>query len=309
MDSRPLTHRTFPASSLAAACLLLAWLALPACAAAQSTQAAAQSTQYTDLIRAAMQNQVEDNAHLHLFSWKERKDDGRKTKVERQLQTPSGIVSRVVLINDQPLNPAQQTAEDERTQSMVDPEQMRHALKEQRDDNARTRKMLLAIPDAFDFTYLSTSDGADGHKLVSLSFTPRPGYDPPSRETMVFTGMRGEIQIDETASRIVTIDGTLFKDVTFGWGIFGRLYKGGRFVVEQAEIAPSHWDTTHMLLHFDGRELIFKSIHIYDDETSWDFQPVPPMSAEEALDYLNRPETAQNAAAQNATAQNARLRR
>ncbi len=61
---------------------------------------------------------------------------------------------------------------------------------------------------------------------------------------MVFTGMQGEMLVDETACRLAKIDGTLFKEVNFGWGILGRLYKGGRFFVEQAEVTPSHWDTT-----------------------------------------------------------------
>ncbi len=101
--------------------------------------------------------------------------------------------------------------------------------------------------------------------------------------------------VDETAHRLAKIDGTLFKDVNFGWGILGRLYKGGRFIVEKSEITPSHWDTTRMILHFDGKALIFKSIHIDENETSWDYQPVPPMSVEQALDFLTRNQPAQDA--------------
>ena len=172
---------------------------------------------------------------------------------------------------------------------------MRQKLKDQQDDDARTRKMLGAIPDAFDFVYLDSDSAPNGHKLDTFKFTPRPGYNPPSREIAVFTGMKGELVIDETAMRLAKVDGTLFKDVNFGWGILGRLYKGGRFLVEKSEITPTHWDTTHMLLHFDGKELIFKSLHIDENETDWDYQPVPPMTVEQALDYLTHAESPQNA--------------
>jgi hypothetical protein len=258
-------------------------------------RAADQPPAPADLVRAAIQNGLKDDAHSHFFTWKERNYRGRIPQIEHIVDTPNGTVSRVVLIDDKPLSASQQREEDERIRKMLDPAQMRRKRKEQQEDDERTRKMLGAIPDAFDFTYLDSAQAPNGHKLTHIRFTARPGFDPSSREAMVFTGMRGEMLVDETASRLVRIDGTLFKEVTFGWGILGKLYKGGRFVVEQAEIAPSHWDTTRMVLQFDGKALWFKSIHVDDNETSWDFQPVPPMSVQQAMDFLNREPPRQNA--------------
>lgn len=270
------------------ACILLGALVLPATAAAQQTQPG-------ELVRAAIQNQLNDSSRPHLFTWKERKYRGQYTQVEHLVETPNGTVSRVMLIDDKPLSAAQQREEQERIRKMLDPAQMRRKRKEQQEDDQRTNKMLAAIPDAFDFQYLDSSTAPNGHNLVRIKFSPRPGFDPPSREIMVFTGMRGEVVVDETAQRLAKIDGTLFKDVNFGWGILGRLYKGGRFVVEQSEVTPTHWDTTKMILHFDGKALFFKSIHIDDNETSWDFQPVPPMSVEQAVEFLNQSGQPQNA--------------
>jgi hypothetical protein len=274
--------------TLATACLALALLCLP-------VRAWDQPEPIANLVRSAIQNEIDDDAHLHLFAWQSRKYRGRNTQVERLVQTPSGIVSRIVLIDDKPLTPAQQKAEDERLRNMIEPALMRRKQKEQQEDDARTGELLSAIPDAFDFVYLNSSTGPNGHKLTSIKFSPRPGFNPPKHETMVFTGMQGELLLDETAVRLAKIDGTLFKDVNFGWGILGRLYKGGRFLVEQSEVASSHWDTTRMLLHFDGKVLMFKSFHVDENETSWDYQPVPPMSVEQALDYLTRPDPAQDA--------------
>jgi len=42
--------------------------------------------------------------------------------------------------------------------------------------------------------------------------------------------------------------------------------------------------------------LFIKSIHIDDNQTSWDYEPVPPMSVDQAMQFLARGETAQNAA-------------
>jgi hypothetical protein len=285
MNDRPLPPRAQPITILAALCFLFASLALPV--RAQSPPG--------DLVREAVRNELNDDSLLHLFAWKTRQDRGHKTVVEQDVQTPSGTVSRVVLINGEPLNPKQQSEEQERVRTMLDPEQMQSKLKDQQADDARTRKMLGAIPEAFDFVYLKSDTAPNGHKLTTFKFTPRSGFNPPSREVAVFTGMQGELVVDETAKRLAKVDGTLFKDVNFGWGILGRLYKGGRFVVEKGEITPTHWDTTHTFLHFDGKVLIFKSIHINEDETDWGYTPVPAMTVEQALDYLTHFDPPQNA--------------
>jgi len=270
------------------ACALVAAISLPVAAAAQQTPP-------RDLVRMALQNEMNDDSHFHLFTWKERKKRDHDTQMEQLVATPNGIVSRVMLIDDKPLNSTQQAEERERIRKMLDPAQMSRKQREQREDDERTHKMLANMADAFDFTTLDTATAPNGHKLTKIKFTARPGYNPPDRESMVFTGMQGEMLVDETANRLAKIDGTLFKDVNFGWGILGKLYRGGRFYVEQSEVAPSHWDTTKMILHFDGKALFIKPIHIDENESAWDFQPVAPMSVAQALDFLSHEAPAQNA--------------
>jgi hypothetical protein len=270
------------------ACVLLGCFALPSAAIAQQTP-------LKELVRAAIQNEMKDNAHSSLFTWKERKYREHQTQVEHLVDTPQGVVSRVVLIDDKPLTPEQRSEERQRLRKMLDPAQMRRNLKGQREDDERTRKMLSVIPDAFDFQYLDSTTAPNGHKLTRMKFSPRPGFNPPSRETAVFTGMQGELLVDESAGRLAKIDGTLIKEVNFGWGILGKLYKGGRFFVEKSEITPAHWDTTRTILHFEGKVLLVKSLHVDENETDWDFKPVPPMSVEQALDFLARNQPSQDA--------------
>jgi hypothetical protein len=246
-------------------------------------------------VRQATETELHSDPQAHLFAWKERKIESTGTRVQNLVETPAGVLTRVVLINDKPLDEKQRKAEAERVRKMLEPAQLARKKKETAEDDERTRKMLASIPDAFDFALLDSRVALNGHKIAHLKFTARPGYNPPNREAMVFTGMQGEIFVDEDAHRLVKIDGVLFKEVNFGWGILGRLYKGGRFFVEQSEVAPGHWDTTHMILHFDGKVLLVKPLHIEDDSSSWDYRPVPPMSSEQAMDYLSRDPSAQHA--------------
>jgi len=278
---------------LVISCLLLGSLSFAADSEVQSTP--------REMVRSAIQNELRDNSKRSLlFTWKERKYRGRATEVQRIIETPKGVLSRVVLIDGKPLTPEQRVAEEERMRKMLDPAQLQRKQKDRQEEDQRTNKMLATIPDAFDFQQLDTTESINGHKLTRIRFVARPGFVAPSRETLVFTGMQGEMLLDETAGRLAKIDGTLFKDVTFGWGVLGKLYKGGRFIVEQSEITPGHWDTTRMVLRFEGKALFFKSIHIDDNETSWDYKLVPPMSLEQAVNFLKN---------DNQSQQNAQLRR
>jgi len=253
---------------------------------ALAPRSAAQQPSLSELVRAAIQNQIADDDQPHLFAWKERKNRGQETKVQSVVQTPDGPLTRVTLIDNKPLTPDQQKAENDRLRRMSDPDNMRRRRTAHQEDDARTRKMLSVIPDAFDFTLIENTQAPNGHKLMRIGFAPHPGFEAPTRESMVFEGMQGEMILDETAHRLVKIDGTLFRDVNFGWGILGKLYKGGRFLIEQCEVTPTHWETSRTALHFDGKALMIKSIHIDESEWAWDFQPVPAMSVAQAMDYL-----------------------
>ena len=93
--------------------------------------------------------------------------------------------------------------------------------------------------------------------------------------------------IDGRAKRLVKMDGTLFKEVNFGWGILGKLDPGGKFVIEQADIGDGVWDTTSQVLHFTGKILMIKSLEVESKDTITDFRPVPSqMTTAEALKLL-----------------------
>jgi hypothetical protein len=115
----------------------------------------------------------------------------------------------------------------------------------------------------------------------------------------VLTGMQGELLIDAQCHRIARIDGTLFKEVGFGWDILGHLDKGGHFMVQQAEVADGTWDVTRMVLNFTGKILLLKSLNIKTDEVFRDFWRVPEsMTIAQGVELLESQEV-RSAQAQN----------
>ena len=235
-----------------------------------------------DLVRETVANEIAANnnpAVKHMFH--SRKQTPRGTQTHLYVETNDAMAGMLIAQNDQPLSPEQQKAENDHLAWLVNnPEQLRKKRAREKDDADRTLRMVKALPNAFRYEYDGTevgvaNTGKVGDKLVRLKFTPNPGYSPPSHEEQVFAGMEGYLLIDVSEKRIAKIDGTLFRQVSFGWGIIGHLDKGGYFRVQQADVGQGAWEITAMALKMTGKILMFKSISVNSDEVLSDFQPVP----------------------------------
>jgi len=165
-------------------------------------------------------------------------------------------------------------------------------------DTDRTLRIMRALPDAFLYEYAGVENGLPGighigDPLVKLTFRPNPSYRPPSRVEEVLTGMQGVILLDAVHYRIASIDGTLFKPVSFGWGILGHLNAGGHFLVHQQEVDDDDWEISSMALSFMGKILLLKSLNLQSTETFSDFKKIAPdLSFAQAVELLEKSETA-----------------
>lgn len=235
-----------------------------------------------DLVRQTVANEIaanNDSAVKHMF--RSHKQTPRGTQTHLYVETNDAMAGMLIAQNDQPLSPEQQKAENDHLAWLAsNPDQLRKKRAREMEDADRTMRMVKALPNAFHYEYAGTQPGEPnigkpGDELVRLKFTPNPGYSPPSREEQVFAGMEGYLLIDASEKRIAKIDGTLFRQVSFGWGIIGHLDKGGYFRVQQADVGQGAWEITAMALKMTGKILIFKTISVNSDEVLSDFQRVP----------------------------------
>jgi hypothetical protein len=243
-----------------------------------------------DLVRRTIANELKpDPNHTH-FEYRLVRERAAGTQTFEMIETSEGTVGRLLLVNGKPLTAEQRAKEDKRLQRLInDPSQWAQKRKSQQADDKRSREMLRAIPDAFLFQYAGTQNVEPWGEVVVLNFTPNPKFNPPSRETMVFEGMKGSMWIALPADRLAKIEARLFKDVEFGWGILGHLDQGGQFVVEQKPVYGGQWEPVHMVLSFTGRALIFKTIRINDNQTTSNYRPVSPgLTVAQAIDMLKK---------------------
>ena len=110
--------------------------------------------------------------------------------------------------------------------------------------------------------------------MEKFTFTPNPKFDPPDLETQVLTQMTGEIWIDTAQERVARLEGHLQQDVDFGWGILGRLNKGGWIVIEQADVGEHQWRIVHFKMSMSGR-VVFKTKVFDTTEDESQFAPLP----------------------------------
>src|SRR6201993_1533257 len=215
----------------------------------------------------------------HMFRSRRQTPKGSQTRL--YVETKDALAGMLIAINDQPLSQQQQQAETDHLNWLAgSPEQLRKKHAREKEDAERTLRIVKALPDAFRYKYAGTANsgpdlGKPGDELVRLEFTPNPAYSPPSKVEQVLDGMQGYLLIDANARRIARIDGTLFREVSFGWGIIGHLDKGGHLYVQQADIGDGTWDITTMSLKMTGKILLFKSFNMMSDEIFSDFHPVP----------------------------------
>jgi len=298
MNARPIPVSIILAAIVATAIWMIATTVLSAQNAAPSavkdakTQASktpdsttkAAEMSPTELVRTTVANEVAAAEHplgLHLFRSRQTGPKGSQTRL--YVETKDALAAMMIAKNDQPLTTEQQQEENNHLAWLTNnPEQLRKKAAREKEDEERTLRIVRALPDAFQYEYAGTENGeaglgTAGNELVKLKFTPNPSYTPPSRVEEVLAGMQGELLIDKTARRIARIDGTLFREVTFGWGIIGHLNKGGHFRVQQGDlgVGDGSWGITEMSLNMTGKILLVKSLSMIYDEVLSDFQKMP----------------------------------
>jgi hypothetical protein len=250
------------------------------------------------IVRDASWNELHAKSPGRSFSYRQHKVDPKGSMVKEIFETKDGDVARLIEKDGKPLPPEEEQAEIDRLNHLLEhPEVQEHRHKKEQEDSARGDEMVRMLPDAFLFTDKGMVEGPNG-PCYRLEFRPNPAFTPPDREGEVYHGMVGELWVDQAQLRLAKIDAHLISDVNFGWGVLGRLYKGGSILVENSDVGLHHWETTHMKLQLQGKLLMMKSVDYSTIEDFSDFKvQQQELGYQEAIRLLQKsPGSAQVAA-------------
>ena len=290
-----------------------AWIVLLATASFAGPQTSVSSYRDpSELVRKSVQNEIkaaDDGGSHFLFRGTKTTPKGSTTKL--YVETKDATAGLVIAFDGRPLTPEQRRDEKARIERFVkNPEELQRKREQERENTERTLRITRALPDAFLYEYAGEEPGTPeigrpGETLVKLTFRPNPRYQAPSRVEEVLTGMQGFLLVDAVRYRIASIDGTLFREVGFGWGILGHLDRGGRFVVHQKEVGDNVWEFSSLNLSFTGKILLFKNLTIKSTEIFSGFKPVPPdLTFAQALELLKKEEALEESSGSNKLSHN-----
>jgi hypothetical protein len=249
--------------------LLFSW----AGAALGQPAAALAPTQAQALVARALATEERAARDLsHPMRYRLRKSSPRLTSTKEIAETRDGDVARLVAINDQPLSQADEQREQARLDTLLsDPGRQRHRQQSEESDTGIVLKLLRMLPQAFLYEY----EGIDASgKVEKFRFQPNPAFSPPDMEAQALTAMSGELWIDATQERVVRLEGHLQKDTNYGWGILGKLDKGGWIVLEQAETGAGQWRIAHFQIKMELR-ILFKTKSFDSVQEMTDYTPLP----------------------------------
>jgi hypothetical protein len=248
------------------------------------------------LVREVVYNELNDHVSHGYWRYWVASHTPKESLLEEFLETAEGPISRIELSNGHPLDDIGRQLEQARLHHLLNSpaEQARH-LQEYNDNEKRIGRIVALLPDAFLFEYAGEENG-----YYRLRYRPNPDYSAHSIEARIFHAMNGELWINATYKRLFRLDGHLNQDVSFGFGILGRLYQGGWFSLQRTQVSSTDWKTERFELHMNGRAILFKIITQEISELRSGFAPVAPrldLVKGAALLYQIEPESARVSAA------------
>lgn len=215
------------------------------------------SAQPGAIVRRSAQNLLKQIRSPTPIRFQERMEAPWGSEIRDVIFTKEGRVDRLIAVGDRPLTAAQQKKEVDRLKALLQRSASQTVTPEQDAETQRRLKLVAAIHTAFSYQMSGTQESG----ILEFKFFPAEYFNPESRETRVYKGMRGVIQVDPRVDQLLRVDGEIFRNVSFGWGILGRLHKGGHFRIEQREVLPNVWEITDMDFDFTYTVFFFSQSH------------------------------------------------
>ncbi|HXM97833.1 MAG TPA: hypothetical protein VN982_05105 [Candidatus Dormibacteraeota bacterium] len=122
-------------------------------------------------------------------------------------------------------------------------------------------ELISAASQAFIFTFIAREPRGN-RVLAKFRMEPNPAYKATSRNTSLYSKVRGLIWVDEAAGQLARIQGETTEDISIGM-FLARVNKGSYFMQERYELFPGCWLPTFSQYDFDGRKL-FMNFNIHE---------------------------------------------
>jgi hypothetical protein len=227
------------------------------------------------IANSVLANQRDFQAAVH-YNWKERDRTPKGSKTSQVTMIYGSPYYRLIAVNGRPLSPADQAKEKKKEQQVSaeraaeSPEQRRKRVEQFEKDRHRDAEMMAQLTKAFTFTLIGQQK-LRGFNVWALKATPCKDYRPPTMETEVLTGMRGQLWIDQKTFQWVKVMAEVVHPVSIG-GFLAQVQPGTRFELEKAPVGDGIWLASHFAMKSDAKVLHVFNHGSEEEDTFSDYQ-------------------------------------
>jgi hypothetical protein len=147
-------------------------------------------------------------------------------------------------------------------------------LRKETEAQAKERGQAAEILDLFVFT-LAGRDTIAGQPAIIVSFKPKPGARPQSREARIASSFVGRAWLHEDEYQVIQVEAQAFEDAVIGWGVVARLHKGATASLTREKIGDA-WLPRRTHFNGDGRALLFRRATFHFTREYSDYRPFDP---------------------------------
>jgi hypothetical protein len=178
---------------------------------------------------------------------------------------PSHSYRKLIEVDGKPLSAEELAANDREHQRKVQERQRardaetpaeRAARTKREDDRARQEQEtwddLIRV---YDFA-IAGRERVEGRPLIVVTFTPKPNAAPQSDIGARMTKVKGRAWISETDYQVARVDAQVLDDISFGWGILGKLYAGATGSYTRRKVNDELWLPVTLQYTGSGRALV-----------------------------------------------------
>jgi hypothetical protein len=235
-----------------------------------------------------------DDALLNQYTFLEREterrlnDKGRVTKQETRisevypgLDADDEPYRRTIQVDGKPVSDADLAKKDgerrkkvlaalERQQRESDADR-RKRLEKQAERDRKEQETIDEVLKIYDVRLLSR-EVVDGRPAILCSVTPRPGYEPRTRNGKIMRKLGGRVWVNEDDYELVRADVEALEDLTFGFGLFARLHKGSRLQIVRKKVNGEIWLPAEIRYQISARIALLKRIRAEGEWTYSDYK-------------------------------------
>jgi hypothetical protein len=102
-----------------------------------------------------------------------------------------------------------------------------------------------------------TPEYVNGRLCDVIDLTADPNFHPKNIYQDAMTHVTAKIWVDRATLQLARAEAHVTRDLSIGGGILGKLYKGGVFSFEQAEVAPGIWLPARYQFDYSARKFLF----------------------------------------------------